>query len=58
MPIARSVTQSSIDVDLDGSDDEDIPSADVDCNKDKIRNAQTLDTVKIIVSMRLTSNDL
>ena len=42
----------------DGSDTEDIPSADVHNNEDDIRKAQTLDTVKIIASMRLTSNDL
>ena len=58
MPIARSVTQSSMDVDPDGSDEEDIPSIDVVGNEDEIRKAQTLDTVKIIASMRLTFNDL
>ena len=47
-----------MDVDLDESDEEDIPSTDADCNEDEIRKAQTLDTVKIIASMRLTSNDL
>ena len=30
----------------------------MDCTKDEIRKAQTLDIVKIIASMRLTSNDL
>ena len=58
MPITRSVTQSSMDEDPDGSDEEDIPSADVHGNEDEIRKAQTLDTVKIIASMRLISNDL
>ena len=42
MPIVRSMTQSSMDVDPDGSDEEDIPSTDADCNEDKIRKAQTL----------------
>ena len=58
MPIVRFVTQSSMDVDPNGSDEEGIPSADADCNEDEIRKAQTLNTVKIIASMRLTSNDL
>ena len=51
MLIARSVTQSSIDVDPDESDEEDIPFADVDYNKDEIRKAQTLDTDNIVFSM-------
>ena len=42
----------------DGRDAEDIPSTDVHSNEDDIRKAQTLDTVKIIASMRQTSNDL
>ena len=58
MVIARSMTQSSMDVDPDESNEEDIPSIDADCNEDEIRKAQTLDTVKIIASMGLTSNDL
>ena len=58
MVIARFVTQSSMHVDPEESDGEDIPSLDADCNEDEIRKAQTLDTVKIIASMRLTSNDL
>ena len=45
-------------MDPDEDDEEDIPSTDADYNKDEIRKAQTLDTVKIIASMRLTSNDL
>ena len=58
LPNARSVTQNTMDVDLDGSEGEGIPFADVECSEEEIRKAQTLDTVKIIVSLRLTSNDL
>ena len=58
MPITRSVTQSSVDLYPDGSDEDYIPSVDVHGNEDEIRKSQILDTVKIIVSMRLTSNDL
>ena len=58
MPITRSVTQSSVDLYPDGSDEDYVPSADVHGNEDEIRKSQTLDTVKIIASMRLTSNDL
>ena len=58
LPNVRFVTQNTMDVDLDGSDNEGIPFADVECNEDEIRKAQTLDTVKIIASLRLTSNDL
>ena len=56
LPNAKSMTQNTVDV--DGSDGEVIPFANVQCNEDDIRKAQTLDTVKIIASLRLTSNDL
>ena len=56
LPNARSMTQNTVDV--DGSDGEGIPFANVQCNEDDIRKVQILDIVKIIVSLRLTSNDL
>lgn len=50
--------QSSLDLEEEEGEEDNIPGVKTGDMEDDIRKSQTLDTIKLISSMRLTSNDL